>query len=53
VLLTIAGPIGSGKSTLARALGDEIRVRAVGFGDYVRHLKREAGASENRRALQD
>ena len=50
--IALAGGAGSGKSTIAAELAKRLNGRAVGFGDYIRHLASTMGRPIDRGSLQ-
>jgi energy-coupling factor transporter ATP-binding protein EcfA2 len=53
LIVGISGLSGSGKSTTARSLAELLGGDIAAFGDYVRHLAQERGASIERWTLQE
>jgi|HubBroStandDraft_6_1064221.scaffolds.fasta_scaffold153168_3 cytidylate kinase len=53
LIVGISGLSGTGKSTTARSLAEALGGDVAAFGDYVRHLAQERGASTERRSLQE
>lgn len=52
LIIGLSGQLGSGKSTLARSLADALSGETAAFGDYVRDLAKQNGASVERPSLQ-
>jgi cytidylate kinase len=52
LIIGLSGQLGSGKSTLARSLAEALSGKTAAFGDYVRSLAKQNGASVERPSLQ-